>query len=70
MSEPTMVERLAERWQTEGPQGDWGLLDYCDPDDADREARWWLRAIAEEIDANPDTGFFPVADWLRSEADR
>jgi hypothetical protein len=64
MSEPTMVERLAKRWFKHAA-GDVERLDTARDD-----ARWWLRAIAEEIDANPDTGFFPVADWLRSEADR
>jgi hypothetical protein len=66
MNEPTMVERLAKRW------GAYQMTDYDEAKDDyfEVQARWWLRAIAEEIDANPDTGFFPVADWFRSEADR
>jgi hypothetical protein len=48
-----MAERLARRWQ-ENPEehmqaNSYGLVDYCSPEDATAQARWWLAAIVEEL---------------------
>ncbi len=60
-----MVERLAEKWSDENHRGD------VFPD----EARWWLNAIADELEAAmPDNDHdsdyygFGTADWLRTQA--
>jgi hypothetical protein len=79
MSKPTMVERLAKRWNAEmfNP-----LRAYDGTADSERNiARWWLRAIAEElaITAHDVGGLRMAADlardtqsarWYRGLADR
>jgi hypothetical protein len=69
MSEETMVERLAKRWFKHAA-GDVERLDTARDD-----ARWWLRAIAEEADAEFDTNhpedpIHCTTDAMRREADR
>jgi hypothetical protein len=66
MSETTMVERLAKRWQEDPPLGKSAHATW---EDYHRTmARWWLRAIAEEIEMVG--GDEDMARDLRFEADR
>jgi len=65
----SLVERLAEKW--ENSEGERWAKD---------EARWWLNAIADELDAGYgfdairlefEPTYFPggpAAEWLRSQA--
>jgi hypothetical protein len=76
MSEPTMVERLARRWNERLTQDFEIPVVQPMPGWYANDARWWLRAIAEEMldawsrgeaecyDANL------AAYWLNDEADR
>ena len=57
------VERLAKQA--------WANDCHCESlKGTERNARWWLRAIAEEIESNPPRSTFAyVADYLREQAD-
>jgi hypothetical protein len=63
MSEPTMVERLARRWNERLTQDFEIPVVQPMPGWYANDARWWLRAIAEEV-RDPE-----IADELRAEAD-
>ena len=59
-----VVERLAERW---GGRIDDGMDRHTHEDDA----RWWLNAIADELENTERTEWSAFAiDWLRSKAEQ
>ena len=53
-----LVERLAEKWtnvlRNENPL-------------TDEVARWWLNAIADEMEAEDADRWYYAANWLRSQ---
>lgn len=66
----SLVERLANRWASRIVRHDRGFMTEQD------DARWWLNAIAEELDNLPSMGGgieWPglwCADWLREQASK
>ena len=64
----SVVERLAERWGKDLPSSYSAGPFYLEED-----ARWWLRAIADEIQKAGDgrwgPEWFSVDEWLRAQAD-
>ena len=63
-----LVKRLAEK--REDIPGGFAMSKYMSLEDARKaEARWWLNAIAEELDENAIGAWVtPAADWLRDSA--
>ena len=58
----SMVERLAKKSEArQRPERRHIILGR-------REARWWLNAIADDMDMNAPISW-TVADWLRSQAE-
>jgi hypothetical protein len=58
-----MIQRLAEKWSAETGE-------HYDEPILRSDARWWLRAIADELVTNLDSpmGTTDVAVWLNGEA--
>jgi len=62
----TLVRRLAEKWKLDNPEIVNTGNNTEDQRVCERDARWWLNAIADELAKRTDTQH--SARWLRSQA--